>query len=114
MASNQVLSSRRGEAVLPLPPTSDILSDMRTFTVRELDRQPAVVLDTCDREGAARIRRRDGRSYILRPDKPMPSKATAEARRRWLDEHFAWLERTFPKPISSAQTALVDRLIAGE
>jgi hypothetical protein len=45
------------------PPTSDILSDMKTFTVRELDRQPAVVLDACDKEGVVRIRRRNGRSW---------------------------------------------------
>ena len=90
------------------------MSDMKTFTVRELDRQPAMVLDACDKEGAVRIRRRNGHSYTLRPDEPRPSRASAEARRRWLAEHFAWLERTFPKPISSRQTALVDRLIAGE
>jgi hypothetical protein len=87
---------------------------MKTFTVRDLDRQPAVVLDTCDKEGAVRIRRRNGHTYTLRSDEPKPSKVLAEARRRWLDEHFAWLERTYPKPISAQQTALVDRLIASE
>jgi len=87
---------------------------MKTFTVRELDRQPAVVLDACDKEGVVRIRRRTGQSYTIRPDEPKPSKASAEARRRWLDEHFAWVKRTFPEPISAEQTALVDRLIAGE
>src|SRR5713101_8017960 len=35
----------------------------------ELDRQPAMVLDTCDREGAVRIRRRSGRTYTLHPDR---------------------------------------------
>lgn len=87
---------------------------MKTFTVRELDRQPAAVLDACNKEGAVRIRRRNGHTYTLRPDEPKPSKATAEARRRWPDEHFAWLERTFPTPILAEQTALVDQLIAGE
>ncbi len=87
---------------------------MKTFTVRDLDRQPAIVLDACDKEGAVRIRRHNGHTYTLRPDEPRSSKASAEARRRWLDEHFAWLERTFPEPISTEQTALVDRLIAGE
>jgi hypothetical protein len=104
----------RREAALPLPPLSNILSDMKTFTVRDPDRRPAVVLDACDKEGVVRIRRRTGQSYTIRPDEPKSSKVSAEARRRWLEEHFAWLERTFPKPVSARQTALVDRLIAGE
>ena len=87
---------------------------MKTFTVRDLDRAPAVVLDACDKEGAVRVRRRNGHSYTIRPDEPKLSKTSAEDRQRWLDEHFAWLERTFPKPISAKQVALVDRLIAGE
>ncbi|MDW8311014.1 MAG: hypothetical protein RMK20_16705 [Verrucomicrobiales bacterium] len=87
---------------------------MRTFTVRDLDRQPAKVLAACDKEGAVRIRRRNGHTYTLRPDEPKRSRVSSEARRRWLEEHFRWLERTFPKPISTAQTALVDRLVAGE
>jgi len=45
-----------------------MMSDMKTFTVRELDRQPAVVLDACDHDGEARIRRRDGRTYLLMPE----------------------------------------------
>jgi len=92
------------------------MSDMKTFTVRELDRQPAVVLDACDKEGAVRIRRRSGQSYTIRPDEPKPSKALAEARRRWLDEHFAWLERTFPKPLKPTREQLdeVNRLIASD
>jgi hypothetical protein len=45
--------------------SADILSVMKTFTVRELDREPSRVLDTCDRQGAVRIRRRDGRTYTM-------------------------------------------------
>jgi hypothetical protein len=87
---------------------------MKTFTVRELDRQPAVVLDTCDKEGAVRIRRRNSHTYTLRPDEPKPTKDSAEARQRWLDEHFAWLERTYPKPLkpTAAQLEGMNRLIA--
>jgi hypothetical protein len=101
---------------LPFLPTSDILSDMKTFTVRDLDRQPAVVLDACDKEGAVRIRRRNGRSYTVRPDEPKPTKASAEARRRWLDEHFSWLKRTFPKPLkpTAEQLEEMNRLIASD
>jgi hypothetical protein len=93
-----------------------MLSDMKTFTVRELDRQPGVVLDACDREGVVRIRRRTGQCYTIRPDARKPSKALGEARRRWLDDHFAWLERTLPKPqkIADAQLQELNRLIASD
>ena len=47
---------------------SDILSDVKTFTVRDMDRKPATVLDACDREGVVRIQRRNGRRYTLRPE----------------------------------------------
>lgn len=95
-------------------PETDILSEVKTFTVRDLDRQPAKVLAACEKDGVVRIRGRNGHSYTLRRDEPKRPKAPAEARRQWLEKHFAWLERTFPKPISREQTALVDRLIAGE
>ncbi|MBM3832476.1 MAG: hypothetical protein FJ403_04215 [Verrucomicrobia bacterium] len=87
---------------------------MKTFTVRDLDRQPAVVLDACDREGSVRVRRRDGRSYTVRRDDGESRAAPAEKRQHWLNKHKAWLARTFPKPIGAKQTALVDRRIAGE
>jgi hypothetical protein len=92
---------------------SDILSDMKTFTVRELDRKPGAVLDTCDREGAVRIRRRDGRSYRVVPE-AKPDRMDLDDARKWLEKHEAWMKRTFPHPISAEQVALVDRLIAGE
>ena len=85
---------------------------MKTFTVRDLDRTPGAVLDTCDKDGAVRIRRRDGRSYRVLPEVER-SKNPADCR-KWLEDHEAWLKRTFPEPISAEQTALVDRLIAGE
>jgi hypothetical protein len=34
---------------------ADIMPDMKTFTVRDLDREPSVVLDAADRHGAVRI-----------------------------------------------------------
>src|SRR5205823_1838988 len=55
---------------------ADKMSAMKTFTVRELDRVPNAVLDASDRDGAAKIRRRDGRTYTLRPDAG-PSRITA-------------------------------------
>jgi hypothetical protein len=44
------------------------MSDMKTFTVGELDRQPAAVLDAADKEGIVRIKRRDGRTYSVKPE----------------------------------------------
>ncbi len=84
---------------------------MKIFTVRELDRKPAVVLDACDREGVIRIQRRDGRSYTVRPDEPPAHKV---AWRRLVTEHRARIARIFPEPLSKAQVRLVDQLIAGE
>ena len=83
------------------------MSDMKSFTVRELDREPAAVLDTCDREGAVRIRRRNGRTYTIRPDAgPDRIAKVPDIRSR--------LAAMFPRPIPAAQTRLVDKLLAGE
>jgi hypothetical protein len=87
------------------------MSDMTTFTVRELDREPARILDLCDAEGAVRVRRRDGRLYTIRrdPSSPAPgswSKSIAHRRKR--------LKEIFPKPIPIKQVREVDRMIAGE
>ncbi len=84
---------------------------MKTFTVRDLDRKPAVVLDASDREGAVRIRRRDGRSYTVRPDRAPAGKVPW---RRLVAEHRARIGRIFPEPLSQEQVRLVDQLIAGE
>ena len=80
---------------------------MKTFTVRQLDREPATVLDACDREGSVRIKRRDGRAYTVRPEK-------SEMRITALPDFRARLKKIFPKPIPAEQVAIVDRLIAGE
>jgi hypothetical protein len=90
---------------------SDILSDMKTFTVRDLDRKPATVLDACDREGAVQIQRRDGRRYTVRPDAGVAQKVPW---RKAFAEHRARIARIFPEPIQEEQVRIVDRLIAGE
>jgi hypothetical protein len=80
---------------------------MKTFNVRELDRQPASVLDAADREGVVRIKRRDGRTYSVQPEsvvRKMVSLPDFAARRRAI----------FPKPIPAAQAKRVDKLIRGE
>ena len=86
---------------------ADKMSAMKTFTVRELDREPTAVLNACDREGAVRIRRRNGRTYTMRPD-ARPDKITA------LPDIRARLTKTFPKSLTPEQTRRVDRLLAGE
>ncbi len=83
------------------------MSDMKTFTVRELDRQPAAVLDTADREGVVRIRRRDGRAYSLQPERRR-GRITA------LPDFAARRNAIFPRTIPAAQARRVDKAIAGE
>ncbi len=83
------------------------MSDMKTFTVRQLDREPAAVLDAADREGVVRIKRRDGRSYSVKPE-ARPLRITA------LPDFRARIKKNFPRPISKSQAALFDRLLAGE
>ena len=92
---------------LTLAADADIMSAVKTFTVRELDREPAAVLDACDREGAVRIRRRNGRTYTLRPESG-PDRITA------LPDFRTRTMKIFPKPIPAAQVRLVDKLLAGE
>jgi hypothetical protein len=80
---------------------------MKTFTVRQIDRQPSAVLDAADREGAVEIRRRDGRVYTLQR-KPAARRITA------LPDFRARARKIFPQVIPAAQAAIVDRMIAGE
>ena len=86
---------------------ADILSDMKTYTVRDLDREPSAVLDACDAEGAVLIRRRDGRTYALRPERA--------PQRRAIFPDFAARMRAMGMPkISKRDSDAVDKLIAGE
>ena len=41
---------------------------MRSYTCSEARRNLAALLDVAQRDGAVRIRRRDGRSYVLQPE----------------------------------------------
>jgi len=86
---------------------ADIMSAMKTFTVRALDREPGAVLDTCDREGAVRIRRRNGQTYTIRPDTG-PDRITA------LPDFRARTAKIFPKTLTPEQTRQADKLLAGE
>ena len=87
------------------------MSDMRTFTARELDRQTTKVLNTCDRDGAVHIRRRNGRTYTLHPD---TAKRNETAWSNWWDERQKWIKQVCPQRLTRRQTQAVDRMIAGE
>lgn len=90
------------------------MSDMKAFTVRDLDRAPAKVLAAADRDGLARVRSRDGRLYVLRPEKIAAKKKTnwsafARARR-------AGLRTLFPDGpvLTTDQARTFDRLLAAD
>jgi hypothetical protein len=84
------------------------MSDMKTFTVRDLDRKPGTVLDAADKDGIARVERRDGRTYLVRPAMPPSAKITS------LPDFAARRKAIFPKIIPASQARLADKLIAGE
>ena len=83
------------------------MSDMKTFTVRELDREPSVVLDAADKEGVVQIKRRDGRVYSLQPQ-ARTSRVTG------LPDFRARIKKIFPRAIPAKQAALVDQMLRGE
>lgn len=83
------------------------MSDMKTFTVRELDREPSAVLDAADKEGVVRIKRRDGRAYSLQPE-------GSRKRITALPDFAARRNAIFPRTIPTSQARRVDQAIAGE
>jgi hypothetical protein len=84
-----------------------MMSDMKTFTVRELDRSPATVLDAAEADGAVLVKRRDGRTYRVAPvsESGKPSKSP---------DFAAWRREVGMPRIPLKQAKAVDRLIAGE
>src|SRR5437016_3810069 len=104
---------RENKRDLTFKPNADILSDMKTFTVRDLDRRPAEVLDACERDGEVKIRRRSGRSFTLKSDEPPAPKITFG---EWLDQINRRRRKLFPDgPVMTPEQAReFDRLIASE
>jgi hypothetical protein len=88
---------------------SALMSDMEleTFTARELDRKTARVLDVCDHQGAVRIRRRDGRTYLMRPER-------AAIRITRLPDFAQRRRRLALSRLNKVQASAFDRLLAGE
>jgi hypothetical protein len=87
----------------------------QSFTLRDLNRQPAKVLAACDLHGTVRIRTRDGRSYSLKPEIPAASR-TAQVdslvvRRQQLRQRLRAAGFVPPCP---AEMERINRIIAGE
>ncbi|MDB6127923.1 MAG: hypothetical protein JWM35_1819 [Verrucomicrobia bacterium] len=87
------------------------MSDMKTFTVRDLDRTPAKVLAAADRDGVARVRQRNGRAYEVRPAPTISAKPDWPEFARQRREAIAQLR--MPR-ISKSLATKLDLLIAGE
>jgi hypothetical protein len=85
-----------------------MMSDMKTFTVRDLDRHPSAVLEACDAHGEARIRRRDGRTYLIKPDAPARASIVS------LPDFAARRKRLFGHPLPKAFVRKFDQALAGE
>lgn len=94
-------------AVLTFSMNADILSDMKTFTAREIHRNASAVLATAARDGIVRVKRRDGQSFTIQPE-------STSRKMRDLPDFAARRRAIFPKPIPAAVARKLDKLIAGE
>lgn len=90
------------------------MSDMKTFTIRDLDRQPAKVLAAADHHGVARVRSRDGRTYAIRPEAPAAGRKPDW--KRFVREHRAWRKQLYPEPLAWTREQIreLDRLTASD
>jgi hypothetical protein len=87
---------------------ADIMSDMKTFTVRDLDRSPSVVLDASRADGRVRIRERGGQTYIITPE------AAPQKRISALPGFSARRSKLFKGTLSASSVRELDKAIAGE
>ena len=84
------------------------MSDMKIFTVRELDRSPGEVLAASRIDGKARIRARNGQTCIIMPEVAPPRRITALP-------NFAARRSALPSTALSPEFARsFDRALAGE
>lgn len=84
------------------------MSDMKTFTVRDLDRSPGDVLETSRKEGRVRIRARSGQTYIITPE------AAPQRRMTSLPAFAERRNRLFKTALTAKTAAKLDQAIAGE
>jgi hypothetical protein len=87
---------------------ADMMSDMKTFTVRELDRSPRRVLHACSADGKARIRGRNGKSYVITPEAPTQPTITT------LPDFAARRAKLFPVAWPKAFARNFDQALASE
>jgi hypothetical protein len=85
-----------------------MMSDMKTFTVRDLDRSPRQVLHACSADGKARIRGRNGKSYVISPEAPAQTAITA------LPDFAARRAKLFSVALPKAFARKFDRALASE
>ena len=80
---------------------------MLTLTLRHPSNETSELLHACDREGSVRIVA-EGRQYLLRaaPAARGPMGAAPDFEGR--------LRAAFPQPLTAAQPAAADRMLAGE
>ena len=84
------------------------MSDMKTFTVRDLDRSPSIVLAASRMDGRARIRERGGHTYIITPEAVAPKPITA------LPDFLGRRNRLFKGTLSTSMARQFDPAIASE
>jgi hypothetical protein len=84
------------------------MSDMKTFTVRDLDRAPGDVLEACRIDGKVRIRERSGQTYVITPEESLTRRITA------LPNFAARRAALLSKPLSRKFARKFDRALAGE
>ncbi|MDI1334578.1 MAG: hypothetical protein PSU94_00210 [Lacunisphaera sp.] len=84
------------------------MSDMKTFTVRDLDRSPGTVLAASRTDGRARIRARGGQTYLVIPE------AAPQKRISVVPDFSTRRSRLFKGAIAAATARQLDQAIAGE
>jgi hypothetical protein len=89
------------------------LPDNAVFSSRDLNRQPAKVLDAVRKYGSAEIRTRSGEVFTV---SAQPKPASGRVASRFPDFSARWkrLRELGHVPPTSAQNEHIDRIIAGE
>lgn len=84
------------------------MSDMKTFTVRDLDRSPGAVLEASRVDGSVRIRERGGQTYLITPEAP------SNGAMKELPNFAARRARFGPKPLPPQVVRKLDGALASE
>jgi hypothetical protein len=89
------------------------LSPNAVFTLRDLNRRPAKVLEAVRKFGCAEIRTRSGEVFTM---SALPKPANDRAAKRFPDFSARWkkLRELGHAPPSYSQNERIDRIIAGE